>query len=159
MTEARHFLRHTCATLAYRAAKATRGASPAFGDFKASPTSRTPCEILAHMGDLLDWALGMAALGKSEWADATPLPWDEQVRCFHDRLAAFDARLASDEEILWSLEVLFQGPVADALQHVGQLTYLRRLAGEAMKGESYARADVLVGRVGAEQTPPRSEFD
>lgn len=107
----------------------------------------------------MDWALGMAALGKSEWADTTPLPWDEQVRRFHDRLAAFDARLASDEEIHWSLEVLFQGPVADALQHVGQITYLRRLAGEAMKGESYARAEILVGRVGAEQTPPKSEFE
>ncbi len=159
MTEARLFLRHTCATLAYRAAKATRGASPAFGHFKAGPTSRTPCEILAHMGDLMDWALRMAASGKSEWVDASPLPWDEQVQRFHDRLTAFDEKLASDEEIHWSLEVLFQGPVADALQHVGQLTYLRRLAGEAMKGESYARAAILVGRVGAEQAAPKSEFD
>ena len=107
----------------------------------------------------MDWALSMAALGKSQWADAPPLPWDEQVSRFHDRLAAFDAQLASEGEILWSLEVLFQGPVADALQHVGQLTFLRRLAGEAMKGESYARAEILVGRVGAEQAPPKSEFD
>ena len=159
MSEVRLFLRHTCATLAYRAAKATRGASPIFGDFKPHPTSRTPSEILAHMGDLMDWALGMAALGKSKWAGATPLPWDDEVRRFHDRLAAFDAHLASDQEIRWSIEVLFQGPIADALQHVGQLTYLRRLAGEAMKGESYARAEILVGRVGAEQTPPSSEFD
>lgn len=159
MSEARRFLRHTCATLAYRAAKATRGASAAFGDFKPSATSRTPREILAHMGDLMDWALGMADLGKSQWAEAAPLPWEEEVRRFHARLEAFDARLASDEEVHWSLEVLFQGPIADALQHVGQLTYLRRLAGEAMKGESYARAEIVVGRVGVEQTPPGSEFD
>jgi len=159
MPKARHFLRHTCATLAYRAAKATRGASATFGDFKPSPTSRTPTQILAHMGDLMDWALGMAASGKSVWADAKPLPWDEEVRRFHDRLAAFDAHLASDEEVHWSLEVLFQGPIADALQHVGQLTYLRRLAGEPMKGESYARAEIQIGRLGAEQTPPSFEFD
>lgn len=159
MSDARRFLRHTCATLAYRAATSTRGASAAFGDFKASPTSRTPREIVAHMGDLMDWALGMSAQGKSQWVDAPLLPWDEEVQRFHLRLSAFDAHLASTEEVRWSLEVLFQGPVADALQHVGQLTYLRRLAGEAMKGESYARAEIVVGRVGIEQSVPGLELE
>ena len=159
MSDVRRFLRHTCATLAYRAAKSTRGASSAFGDFKASPTSRTPREIVAHMSDLMEWALGMAVRGKSQWAEAPLLPWDEEVQRFHVRLSAFDAHLASTEEVRWSLEVLFQGPVADALQHVGQLTYLRRLAGEAMKSESYARAEIVVGRVGIEQAAPGFGFE
>ncbi|MEO5987915.1 MAG: hypothetical protein ABIU54_09735 [Candidatus Eisenbacteria bacterium] len=153
------FLRHACATLGYRAAKAMRDASPGFASFQASPTSRTPLEILAHMGDLMDWALGMAAEGKSQWRDSGPLPWAQEVQRFHAGLDAFDRLLASGEELLWSPEVLFQGPIADALQHVGQLTFLRRLAGEPMKGESYARAEIVVGRVGTDQTPANVEFD
>jgi hypothetical protein len=54
---------------------------------------------------------------------------------------------------------LFQGPVADSLTHVGQLTMLRRLAGEQMRSENYFRADIVAGRVGAEQTAPQREFD
>jgi hypothetical protein len=55
--------------------------------------------------------------------------------------------------------VLFQGPIADALQHTGQLTYLRRLSGAPIKGESYARAEIVAGRVGEEQATAKVEFD
>lgn len=159
MSETRAFLRHALATLAYRAAKPIRGASARFGEFRVSPTSRTPREILAHMGDLMDWALGMVADGESRWHEAEPLEWSAETTRFHTRLEALDRHLASEAEVRWPLEVIFQGPVADALQHVGQLTLLRRAAGEPMRGESYARAEIVVGRVGIEQAPPRAEFD
>ncbi len=53
-------LRHTVATLAYRGGKALRGAPPEFAAFRAGITTRSPGEILAHLGDLLDWALSIA---------------------------------------------------------------------------------------------------
>ena len=56
------------------------------------------------------------------------------------------------------LERLFQGPIADALTHVGQIAILRRLAGGPVKGESYFVADIVIGRVGADQAKPRREF-
>ena len=43
----RAFLRHCLATLAYRAAKATRDAPAAFAGLRIGPTSRTPVQILA----------------------------------------------------------------------------------------------------------------
>jgi hypothetical protein len=58
--EDRHFLRHTVATLAYRAGKALREAPASFADFALAPDTRTPSQILAHMGDLFDWALCLA---------------------------------------------------------------------------------------------------
>jgi len=61
-------LRHTLATLAYRASKALRGAPPEFADFAGA--GRTPVQILAHMGDLFDWALGLAD-GRHEWHNAS----------------------------------------------------------------------------------------
>src|SRR5436190_12357475 len=153
----REMLRHTVATLAYRGAKAVRGATDSFATFKASETTRTPAEILAHVGDLLDWALSIAK-GKETWNNAEPLEWSNEVERFHAALKSFDDYLASDGELDASGERLFQGPIADALTHVGQIAMLRRIAGEPMKGENYSRAKIEPGRVSAEQESPRREF-
>ena len=150
-------LRHTVATLAYRGAKAVRGASDSSASFKASDTTRTPAEILAHIGDLLDWALSIAK-GRETWNNSEPLSWAKEIERFHAALKSFDDYLASDGEIDASCERLFQGPIADALTHVGQIAMLRRIAGEPMKGENYSRAKIEAGRVGAEQETPRREF-
>jgi hypothetical protein len=155
---AREMLRHTVATVAYRGGKAVRGAPPKFANFKVSASSRTPVQILAHIGDLFDWALAMAQRGP-EWHDAPPLAWEKEVARFHETLQRFDDYLASDAPLKTSVERLFQGPVADALTHIGQLTMLRRCADAPIKGESYAKAEIVVGRVGPNQTPPRVEFD
>jgi hypothetical protein len=154
----REMLRHTVATLAYRGAKAVRDAPESFASFKASPTTRTPAEILAHVGDLLDWALSIAK-GNETWHNSEPLAWDREIARFHQALAAFDGYLASDGELKATCERMFQGPIADALTHVGQLTMLRRIAGEPIKGENYSRAKIEAGRVGADQETPKREFD
>jgi hypothetical protein len=154
----RELLRHTVATLAYRGAKAVRGAPDSFASFKASETTRTPAQILAHIGDLLDWALSIAK-GDETWSNAEPLPLREEVDRFHAALGKFDDYLASESALAASCERLFQGPIADALTHVGQLTMLRRIAGEPIKGENYSRAKIEAGRVGADQETPKREFD
>ena len=154
----REMLRHTVATLAYRGAKAVRGAPNSFASFHASETTRTPAQILAHVGDLMGWALSIAK-GDETWNNSEPLPWDQEVARFHQALESFDNYLASDAELSASCERLFQGPIADALTHVGQLTMLRRIAGGPIKGENYSRAKIQAGRVGAEQATPKREFD
>jgi len=156
----REFLRHTVATLAYRAGKALRGAPPTLASFRPGSSSRSASEILAHMGDLFDWALSMAE-GKQRWNNSPPLPWDEECARFFDALKAFDDLLASDLPVQHDLARLFQGPVADALTHTGQIAQLRRLHGSPIKGENYNRADIAAGRVGFDQTPanPKNEFD
>jgi hypothetical protein len=157
---ARELLRHTVATVAYRGEKALRGAPAGFAAFAAGPSTRTPAQILAHLGDLFDWALSVAR-GAETWHNSTPLPWDKEVERFFAALTAFDAYLASDEPMGAPIEKLFQGPIADALTHVGQLALLRRLAGAPVRGENYSVAEIAAGRVGAAQTPPspKMEFD
>lgn len=151
----RELLRHTVATLAYRGAKAVRGAPAEFADFKGA--EKPPGKILTHVGDLMDWALSMAN-GTQQWRDSTPLPWEQEVQRFFTSLKAFDDYLASDKPVQAPAEKLFQGPVADALAHIGQLAMLRRLAGVPIKAENFFAAEVVAGRVGAEQTPPKREF-
>ena len=152
------FLRHAVATLAYRAGKALRGAPATFANFTVASGTRMPAQILTHMGDLLDWALFLAR-GEQSWHDSMPLPWDREVARFFAALQTFDAYLASEEPLGWSAEQLFQGPIADALTHTGQLTMLRRIAGAPVRGENYARAAITAGTVGIEQTSAVYEFD
>lgn len=154
----RQMLRHTVATLAYRAGKALRGAPDSFAQFGAGEKGRTPARILAHMGDLLEWALSIAK-DKQEWHDSTPLPWTQEVDRFFKALRAFDDYLASDLPLGASPEMLFQGAIADALTHTGQINMLRRMAGCPIRGENYYRAEITAGRVGQDQEPPKREFD
>ena len=154
----RELLRHTLATLAYRGSKTVRDVAPAFGDFSSGEKSRTPVQIVGHIGDLFAWALSMAR-GKEAWKEAKPGSWDEAVNYFYDTVKSFDEYLASTETLAVPPEKLFQGPIADALTHVGQLAMLRRMFGAPIRGENYARATIAAGSVGREQADPRREFD
>jgi hypothetical protein len=151
-------LRHTVAALAYRASKAVRGAPADFAEYRSAPDSRTPGQILAHMGDLFDWAIRMCD-GSREWTESPVLAWDEGVARFFAALEAFDKRLSSGAPLGSPAEKLFQGPIADALTHVGQIAMLRRLAGCKMRGENYFAAKIEMGRVGVEQSAGVIEFE
>jgi hypothetical protein len=148
MDDKRELLRHTLAAVAYRATRALDGAPEDFGAFDGA--GRQPLQILAHMGDLFEWSLSMAQ-GCPTWRDKDPLTWDQEKYRFFAALGAFDAYLASGEPLHAEIERLFQGPVADALTHVGQLAMLRRLAGSPTVGENFYVASIAAGQVGAEQ--------
>lgn len=154
---ARILLRHTLATLAYRASKALVDAPDGFETMRAAETTRTAGQILAHMADLFDWASHLAR-GEHIWREASPTDWKADVARFFSGLARLDAALASDQPLGFPAERLFQGPIADALTHVGQIATLRRLAGAPVKGENYFKADIEVGRVGADQPAARAPF-
>jgi len=156
----RLFLRHSLATLGYRAGKTVRGTPEAYGTYKVTADSNSPLEILAHMGDLMEWALRMVQ-GKPSWTTATPIPWNEEIERFFRTVRALDDYLASGRPIEWDPGRLFQGGIADALTHTGQLAMLRRLSGHKMNGENYSRADITIGRVGLDQPAPdpKNEFN
>jgi hypothetical protein len=153
----REFLRHTVATLAYRGGKAIRDVPESVATLQAVDSARTPLQILAHINDLLDWAVSMAC-GAQAWNDSQPESWSAESDRFFAGLQAFDDYLASDAPLGTTCEKLFQGPIADALTHVGQIAILRRLGGAPVRGENYAKAEIVSGRVGREQAAPRREF-
>jgi hypothetical protein len=157
MDDKRALLRHTVATVAYRGGKAVRGAPASFAKYASGDPPKTPEQILAHVGDLFDWALSIAE-GAQKWNNSTPLAWDAEVARFFGAVKRFDDYLASDAPLAATPERLFQGAIADALTHIGQLAMLRRLAACPMKSENYHQADIVTGRVGDEQTAARREF-
>src|SRR5262249_54762545 len=151
-------LRHAVATLAYRAAKALRRAPADFTEFRAGETSRSAGAVLAPMVDLLGWAVSQAR-GKQRWRNSKPSTWAADTERFFAALAAFDEYLASSETLHEPPEKIFQGAVADALTHTGQIAMLRRLAGARVRGENYFLANIETGRTGADQNKAVSEFN
>ena len=152
-------LRHTLATLAYRTLRAAHPAPPGFTEFRASAGSRSAGEILAHMCDLLDWAARSLA-GDKSWQEIPSAGWDADKDRFFAALTQFDLALQQQEATVPDglAQRLFQGPIADALTHVGQLSQLRRLAGAPVKPENYFVADIIPGRTTSIQPPPRRTF-
>lgn len=148
MDDKRQLLRHTVASLAYRAARALDAAADSFATFNGS--GKQPVQILAHMGDLFDWALS-SVQGSERWHNSTPLVWSAEKQRFFAALKAFDDYLASDQPLHADVEPLFQGPIADALTHVGQLAMLRRLAGYPTSGENFFVAKITAGQVSDDQ--------
>lgn len=155
---ARHLLRHTVATLAYRAEKVLRDAPEGFAVNRLSPTSRSPVEIVSHLGDLMEWAERMAR-GEYQWAPQPSADWSAACDRFFRALLSLDDALAKSTFETYSADVIFQGPIADALTHVGQLAIIRGTVGAAVRPEAYARAEIRVGRVGRDQAATRKEFD
>lgn len=155
---ARVTLRQMAATLAYRAAKVLRDAPAEFGTRSFGDSTRQPVRIVAHMGDLMTWGVAIAN-GGYEWKPAGGGDWNTEVDRFFAGLAALDAALAADGEFKGDINKLIQGPLADALTHVGQLAMLRGMMHAPVKPESYAKAEIIAGRVGLEQAAPKAEFD
>ena len=151
-------LRQLAATLAYRAAKVLRDAPAGFGNHSFGDSTRQPVRIVAHMADLMTWGVSMAGGGK-EWKAEGSDNWTTEVDRFFGGLAALDAAIAADGPFAGSLDKMIQGPLADALTHVGQLAMLRGMAGAPVRPESYARATIVAGRVGLDQAPAEFEFD
>src|ERR1700694_3098684 len=116
----RDFLRHTLATLAYRGGNAVRNAPSGFAEFRGCESGRTAAQILAHVGDLLDWGLSIAQ-GKQNWNSAEPLAWDKETDRFFSSLQRFDDYLASAEPLHAQPEKLLQAPLAHASTHVGDI--------------------------------------
>jgi hypothetical protein len=137
----RELLRHVVATLAFRGRIAVVDAPENFAEFRAGETTRTPGEILAHIGDLLEGSLYLVK-GELVYLASAPLRWEDETARFFSAVKGFDSYLASDAPLACPVEKLIQGPIGDALTHVGQLVLLRRMAGKPVRVENYFTADI-----------------
>ena len=137
----REVLRHMVATVAYRGGVALADAPESFAGFRAHDTTRTPAEILAHIGDLFEGSLHLVK-GELVFLTSTPLAWKDEVTRFFSTMKEFDSYLASDSPLACPVEKLVQGPVGDALTHVGQIVMLRRMSGNPIRSEGYLTAKI-----------------
>lgn len=142
----RELLRHVVATVGYRGGIAVSGAPENFAEFRVDETARTAGEILAHIGDLLEGSLYLVK-GEFVYLTSSPLPWGEEVSRFFSAVKGFDSYLSSDAPLACEVEKLIQGPMGDALTHIGQIVMLRRVAGKPVRVESYFTIELVAGSV------------
>ena len=137
------------ATVAYRGGLAISDAPESFAVFRVHETTRTPGEILAHIGDLLEGSLYLVK-GELVHLTSVPLPWKEEIARFFSAVKELDLYLTSQAPLACPVEKLIQGPIGDALTHVGQIVMLRRMAGKPVRAEGYFTAEIVAGAVNEE---------
>ena len=140
----RELLRHLIATIVFRGRVSIIDAPANFYDFKIAVSIRTPVEILAHIGDLLEGSL-ILLKGEFVYLNSEPLEWADEVSRFIAAAAAFDAYLTGDGPLHQPIEKITQGPIADALTHIGQIILLRRAAGFPVHSARYFEAEIVPG--------------
>jgi hypothetical protein len=145
----REVLRHMVATVAYRGGLAVVDAPESFAGFRATSTTRTPGELLAHIGDLLEGSLHLVK-GEMVYLTSTPLPWKDELTRFFSAVKNLDSYLASEAPLACPVEKLVQGPIGDALTHVGQIVMLRRMAGNPIRPAAYFTAEIVAGEINEE---------
>ena len=145
----RELLRHLIATVAFRGGLAVSGAPEDFAEFRIDETTRSAGELLAHLGDLIEGTLYLSQ-GRFVRLQSSPRTWAADVARFFAAVRELDSHLASDAPLAQKIEKLMQGPVADALTHVGQIVMLRRLAGKPIEEASYFTVDIKAGEIDAE---------
>ncbi|MEE8525161.1 MAG: hypothetical protein V3T72_14585 [Thermoanaerobaculia bacterium] len=139
-------IRHVLATLAYRSRQVIKEVPDGYANFDAGSGVRTPVEILHHMSTLLAYA--EHTFHDGEWQPLEPISWDLEKQRFESALKRLDRRLADgDEPRRGTLLPMLQGPISDAMTHVGQLATLRRMAGSPVPGESFVKAPIEAGRL------------
>ena len=153
MDAQRALLRHFLAAIAYRTQKTLRSARDDFGDFRAGANARTPHELIWHMTGLIGYARTVFMGGV--WRPDRLPAFGDEIRRFHEVLEDLAKLLEKDIPLRGvSTEQLLQGPLSDAMTHVGQLAMLRRLAGSPIPLENFMRAKIEGSNLSPHQPPP-----
>jgi len=150
-------IRHLTATVAYRFAKQVKAAPTHFATFDAGNDVVSPVKIVNHITVVIRFAQQLIDKTIKPTAPKTK-NISEAAEIFHNALQLLDEMLLErdiEEKVLCQI---IQGPLADALTHIGQLSTLRRLSGAPVYSENYMLADIQSGRVGATQTISEHQF-
>ena len=152
-SDSTRILRHLVATIAFRASRSLRDAPASLENVRLADGGMTAGELVLHMTNVMAFAL--ATVTCTERVSHDELDWQQEIDRFYSILAQVDAKLAEGAIMDPGMELrLVQGPLADALTHVGQLHAMRRLAGGPVPPTNYIKADVQIGRIALKDQMP-----
>ena len=145
-------LRHLVATIAFRASRALRDTPEDFESVRLAEGGMTARELLLHLSNVMSFAL--ATVSGTERIRHDAVKWPQEVERFYSLLAQIDTRLAEGASVLAGMDLkLVQGPLADALTHVGQLHAMRRMTGSPVPPTNYIQVEVQAGRIALKDQP------
>ncbi len=145
-------MRHLVAAIAYRASRSLRDAPTGYENVRLADDSMSAKELVFHMTNVTAFAL--ATVTHTERVRHDPRDWSGEVERFYALLGELDAKLAAGVSLDPGMDLkLVQGPLADALTHVGQLHSMRRKAGSPIAPANYIKADIQTGRIKLDEQP------
>ena len=159
MTDKRYMLCHFLASIAYHTQKALRDAPAGFESFRIGAKSRTPQELIKHMDSVLGYARTVFIGGAYK---NTILPTMQlQVEQLHKTIEDLAKHFANGKVLNdVTEEQLLQGPLSDAMTHIGQISFLRRLHGSPVPSEDFVYAKISAENLGVNQElPARPDLD
>jgi len=139
------YIRHSLATIAYRFQKSVSRSSNEFGSFNLGHGSRNPAEIVNHIYQVLKATKDFIQDGKFDKENPENLSFKLEIERFNAELHELDRVLAGNNLGLDFSKRLLQGPIADILTHIGQISMMSRLNGNSIDGEDFASAPIKVG--------------
>ncbi len=140
MNQNSHFIQHFLKVLSYRFEKAIHNAAESYPKHASGHGIRTPLELLGHMNGVLEFAI--SSLKNQPRRNIPEQSWQEQITLYYEKLKELNQLMQENSFDTDTLERILQGPLADAMTHIGQLAMMRRLANSAIAGENYFAADM-----------------
>ena len=152
MSDKRDMIRHFLASIADHATKALKNAPVNYPQLDIGKGVKTPRQILHHITGVLSYAHSVYEHYDTTYFDQKP--WDDEVKHFYETLSKLDKSFQEKSPREVSEEQILQGPLSDAMAHIGQLLMLRRLADSSIPSENFIYADIKKGLVGPDQPDP-----
>lgn len=145
-------LRHMVAAIAFRASRSLRDAPPGYENLRLTDDSMSAKELVLHMTNVTAFAI--ATVTHTDRVRHEPRDWNGEVDRFYTLLGELDAAFARGASLEPGMDLkLVQGPLADALTHVGQLHSMRRIMGAPIAPMNYIKADIQTGRTALADQP------
>jgi hypothetical protein len=141
----KEFVRHFLATIYYRGIKYLSVDDITFNAFNPKNGIRTPAEILNHINGLLLYIQSFFI--KHTNTHPEQQSFIKEVKRFKSVIQMLDSTiLSNDLTPQMTYEQLLQGPLADIMLHIGELSMQRKYSGNPADDiENYINADIKIG--------------
>ena len=134
------FLSHLIKTIRFRFEYAVSEIDDTYPELSVGQGVRTPIEILHHMQGLMHYVIHICGGGRNEMKEMSD--WPEEKEQFLDSVTRVEQFLANAEVDEEAYLRIIQGPLADALTHIGQLAMMSRLSGKPLPKLNYSKEKI-----------------
>ncbi len=131
---------HLIATIKYRFDYAISNANVEYYQLNIGKGTRTPLEIIHHMRGLMYYSAKVITGDRTPMADITS--WQEELRLFYESIAMVKDVLSQNTLLPEDYLKLTQGPLSDALTHIGQLSMMSRLNDNPIPKQNFVHAKI-----------------
>ena len=139
-TVVKEIILHLIKTIQFRLDYAVSQADEQYPALSLGHGVRTPMEILHHIQGLMYYAIKICGGGVSQMPE--PTDWFTEMENFKVSIGRLEDHIRNHDIDTAAYMRITQGPLADALTHIGQLATLSRVNGQPLPKLNYSKVDM-----------------